>query len=150
MAMSGKVEVVLELKSTPEQFYNVFSKQAYDVPTHTPSNIQGVDVHQGDWETSGSIKIWKYTIGGKAETFKEKVELDDETKTITLHGLEGHVFDIYKVFRPVWKLTPKGSGTSANCSIEYEKLNPNVAPPDNYLEFMISLTKDIDAGLSKA
>ncbi|KAL5763262.1 hypothetical protein ACOSP7_019526 [Xanthoceras sorbifolium] len=28
---------------------------------------KGVDLHEGDWETHGSVKLWKYTIGWKLQ-----------------------------------------------------------------------------------
>ena len=55
---------------------------------------------------------------------------------------------IYKVYKPIWKLTPKVSGCLAKLSIEYEKLNPDVPIPETYIDLMVNLTKDIDESLS--
>ncbi|KAJ9153091.1 hypothetical protein P3X46_026575 [Hevea brasiliensis] len=150
MALKGNLETVLQLKSSPEKFLSVWKGQAHQVPNHTPTNIQGVDVHEGDWVTSGSIKVWKYTVERKSEVFKEKVIVDDEKKTVTLIGLEGDVFKIYKVYNVIWQLTPKGQGSLATIILEYEKLNENVPAPDIYLDFVIRITKDIDEGISNA
>jgi hypothetical protein len=38
----------------------------------------------------------------------------------------------------------------ARLIIEYEKLNENIPVPDKYMDFMITVTKDIDASLTKA
>ncbi|KAG8637496.1 MLP-like protein 31 [Manihot esculenta] len=149
MAFKGNLETVVELKSSPEKFLNVWKCQAHQVPNHTPTNIQGVHVHEGDWVKSGSIKIWKYTVEGKSEVFKEKIIVDDEKKTVTLIGLEGDVFKIYKVCNITWQLTSKGQGSLSKVIIEYEKLNENVPVPGVYLDFLGRITKEIDEGISK-
>ncbi|KAJ9153090.1 hypothetical protein P3X46_026574 [Hevea brasiliensis] len=131
--LKGQLETVVELKSTPEKFFKLWKSEVHQIPNHSPSNIQGVRVHEGDWETSGSIKIWDYTVEGKAGVFKEKVEIDEENKIIKLIGLEGD-----------------GQGSLAKLTLEYEKLNESVPAPHIYLDFMISLTTDIDAGLVQA
>ena len=41
---------------------------------------------------------------------------------------------IYKVYKPIWKLTPKGSGCLAKLNIEYEKLHPDVPIPEIYID----------------
>ncbi|KAF2316800.1 hypothetical protein GH714_042141 [Hevea brasiliensis] len=111
------------------------------VPSHTPTNIQGVDVHEGDWVTSGSIKVWKYTVEGRSEIFKEKIVLDDDKKTVTLIGLEGDLLKIYEVYNVIWQLTPKGQGSLAKLILEYEKLNENVPAPRIYLDFVTRIAK---------
>ncbi|KAF2316786.1 hypothetical protein GH714_042127 [Hevea brasiliensis] len=121
-----------------------FSDANNKVPNHTPTNIQGVDVHEGDWVTSGSIKVWKYTVEGRSEIFKEKIVLDDDKKTVTLIGLEGDLLKIYEVYNVIWQLTPKGQGSLAKLILEYEKLNENVPAPCIYLDFVTRIAKDID------
>ncbi|KAJ6429873.1 hypothetical protein OIU84_021308 [Salix udensis] len=109
-----------------------------------------VDMHEGDWETEGSIKIWRYSVDGKQEVFKEKVVVDEEKNTVGLIGLEGDVMTKYKLFNPTYHLTPKGDGSLARLIIEYEKLDENIPVPDKYMDFMISVTRDIDESLAKA
>ncbi|KAJ9153085.1 hypothetical protein P3X46_026569 [Hevea brasiliensis] len=148
--LKGKLETELELKSTPDQFFNFWKVQVHQAPDHTPANVQGVKVHEGDWETSGSIKIWDYTIDGKPGVFKERIEIDEENKIVKLIGLDGDVFKIYKVYNGIWHATPKGEGSLAKLTLEYEKLNETAPAPHIYMDFMISMTKDIDAGLVQA
>ncbi|KAF2305524.1 hypothetical protein GH714_006188 [Hevea brasiliensis] len=132
MSLKGKLETVFELKATPEQYFNVWAKQAHQIPNHTPSNIQAVQVHEGDWETAGSIKIWNYTTpDGKAEILKEQVELDEENKKIVFVVLEGDMMKSYKVFKSSYSLAPKGQGCLATCVMEYEKLKER--PHSTYL-----------------
>ncbi|KAJ9166950.1 hypothetical protein P3X46_021639 [Hevea brasiliensis] len=149
MALKGKLETLLELKSSPNKFLSLWKEQAHQVPNHAPTNIQGVHVHDDDWVTPDSIKVWRYTIDGRAEVFKEKIEFDEEKKIVTIIGLEGDVFKICKVLIVTWKLTPKGQGSLAKVTLEYEKLNENVHVPYKYLDFVISMTRDIDEGISK-
>ncbi|GLT36909.1 hypothetical protein SLA2020_112550 [Shorea laevis] len=94
MAFLYKSEADVEIKAIAEQFYWTFGTRAHQVPNAAPTWIQKVAVHQGDWETHGFVKVWNLTATGVAETFKEKVELEDqESKTVRLVGLEGDLFN---------------------------------------------------------
>ncbi|KAK7836097.1 MLP-like protein 28 [Quercus suber] len=150
MSLKGKVGTEIEIKSPPEKFYNIFKSQAYHVPNAAPNHIQGVDVHEGDWETHGSVKIWKYTAEGESGVFKEKVELDDANRSVTLVGIEGDVMKDYKTFKPIYQVVPKGTGSLAKLSIEYEKLREDVPAPNKYVTLMVNITKDLDAHIMKA
>ncbi|KAJ7942970.1 MLP-like protein 28 [Quillaja saponaria] len=147
MGLTGKVEREVEIKVPAQRFYNIFKKEAHHVSTASPNSIQAVHVHEGDWETHGSIKVWKYTVDdGTSGVFKEKVELNDEELSVTLNGLEGDVMQVYKVFKPVYQAIPKDGGISVvKLSIEYEKLREEVPPPDKYVGLMFNITKDIEA-----
>ena len=48
------------------------------------------------------------SLDGKEETFKERLEFDDETKTIKCVGVEGDLFKLYKSYTAIFELTPKG------------------------------------------
>ncbi|WCJ33562.1 Polyketide cyclase/dehydrase and lipid transport superfamily protein [Euphorbia peplus] len=148
--LKGKLERIVELKATPEAFFNVWKSEAHQIPNHTPSHIHSVDIHDGDWETSGSIKIWKYHHDGKTEVIKEKVEIDEEKMMIKLVAVEGDVMKYYKVYNPIYYLAPKDGGCVATCILEYEKLDHTMPTPDKYMDFMVSLTKGIDDGLCQA
>ncbi|KAJ7942982.1 MLP-like protein 28 [Quillaja saponaria] len=142
MALQGKVETEVEIKVPADKFYNIWSKQAHHVSTASPNNIQAVHVHEGDWETEGSIKVWKYNLG----FIKEKVFLNDEDKTVTLIGLEGDVMQEFKTWKVVIHANPKGEGSSlVKVSIEYEKIKEEIPTPNNYLNFSVNLMKDIEA-----
>ncbi|KAK4596735.1 hypothetical protein RGQ29_014681 [Quercus rubra] len=75
MALKYKLGTEVEIKSPPEKYYNIFKGQAFHVPNAAPDHIQGVDVHEGDWETHGSVKIWKYTMEGKSEFSKRRLNM---------------------------------------------------------------------------
>ncbi|PQP92424.1 MLP-like protein 28 [Prunus yedoensis var. nudiflora] len=134
--LKGKVETEIEIKAPAEKFYNIFKSRAHHVPNISSGSIQGVQVHEGDWETHGSIKSWNYSVGDEVGVFKEKVEYNDENKSITQNGVEGDVFKMKAALRP-W-------------SIAYEKLNDNVPAPDKYVGLMANVIKDLDAHFIKA
>ncbi|XP_030529106.1 MLP-like protein 328 [Rhodamnia argentea] len=148
--LRGKLEAEVDLKSPADKFFKVWRSETHKLPTATSKNIQGVKVHEGDWDQHGAIKIWNYTVDGKSEVFKEKVEFDDDNMSFTLHGTEGHVFDAWKVFKPACKLVPKEQGSVAKLSIEYEKYKASDPNPDKYMAFFIDMTKDIDAHVLSA
>ncbi|KAF3973935.1 hypothetical protein ACB098_03G076000 [Castanea mollissima] len=151
MSLKGKVGTEIEIKSPPEKYYNIFKGQAYHVPNAAPDHIQGVDVHEGDWETHGSVKIWKYTLEGKSGlVFKEKVEYDDANRSATLIGVDGDIMQEYKTFKATYQVVPKGTGSLAKLNIEYEKLREDVPAPDKYITLMVNITKGIDEHITKA
>ncbi|CAN1747905.1 MLP-like protein 329 [Linum perenne] len=150
--MSGKLEAEVELKSPPAKFFNVFRKAAHHIPTHTPSNVQAVKCHHGDWDSPDAIKIWNYTFEGKAEVFKKRVEFDEQNKIVKHNGLERDVMKVYKVYKSIFEFVSKsgGGGGVAKLAIEYEKVDPSSPPPTKYMDFLISLTKETDAALVKS
>ncbi|KAI3433155.1 Bet_v_1 domain-containing protein [Psidium guajava] len=148
--LRGKLEAEVELKSPADKFFKVWRSESHKMPTVTSKNIQGIKVHEGDWDQHGAIKIWNYTVDGKSEVFKEKVEFNDENMSVTLNGIEGHIFDTYKVFKAACKLVPKEQGSLAKLSMEYEKHKASNPNPDKYMAVLIDMTKDIDAHVLSA
>ncbi|KAL5756538.1 hypothetical protein ACOSP7_020980 [Xanthoceras sorbifolium] len=146
MSLKGKLETEVEIEAPADKLYNFFKGQTYHVSKATPTNVQDVEVHEGDWESHGSVKLWKYTVEGKQETYKERVELDESNKTVSLVGLEGDIFKYFKSVKAVLKATPKpdGSGSVAHLTIEYEKLHDAIADPKAYMELLTSIAKDVD------
>lgn len=63
MALHGKVEAQVEPKSAADKFYNIWKKETHKIPTITSNNIQGIDLHEGDWGAHGAVKSWSYSIG---------------------------------------------------------------------------------------
>ncbi|KAI9082192.1 hypothetical protein K1719_035932 [Acacia pycnantha] len=75
---------------------------------------------QGDWHTPGSDHVKNWTV-----------TLGDKLKG---------------------KVSSGGQGKWCPCQMdfEYEKLRPDVPPPQAYLDFVTKVTKDVDAHLIKA
>ena len=88
-------------------------------------------------------------LDGKQETFKERLEFDDETKTIKCVGVEGDVFKLYKSCTSIFEVTPKGDGCLVKIIIDYEKLSEDVPAPENYVAMLADVAKDICSHHSK-
>ncbi|KDP38073.1 hypothetical protein JCGZ_04716 [Jatropha curcas] len=146
MELAGNLEADVELKSSANEFFKVFTIQRYLIPIASPDKVQHIF-----WETAGSVKLftWKYTIDGKQEIFKEKTEIDEPNNAVTLTGVEGDPLEQYKSYKGTFTAIPKNSGALVKINLEYEKFKPSDAPPTKYLNFLISLVKDVDAYLVK-
>lgn len=62
MVLQGKLEIEIEIKAPAAKFYNILRKQNHHIPNISDS-IHAIDLHEGDWETPGSVKQWTYTLG---------------------------------------------------------------------------------------
>ncbi|KAM7271672.1 hypothetical protein ACFE04_030886 [Oxalis oulophora] len=147
-----RVEAEEELQGPPEKYYHIWTKTPHNVPDITAKNVQSVEHHDGDWETHshGSVKTWNYTVDGKIEALQETVEFDDANLKVTHVGVGGDVFKKYKSYRVVWQFIPKGNGTLAKITIEYEKLSDDMPDAINYLNLVVDMHKDIETHLIKA
>ena len=153
MSLMGKVEGETEIKASAKDFHEIFSCKPHHVSGHSPDNIQGCDLHEGEWGKPGSIVYWNYVHDGKASVAKERVEaIDDEKNSTTFNVIEGDLLKLYKTIVITVQATPKhgGSGSVVQWTLEYEKLNANIPDPKTLLEFVINVTKDIDAKLCQA
>ncbi|CAL8995146.1 unnamed protein product [Prunus brigantina] len=159
MALSGggnnnykleTLEAEVEIKSNADRLYKVFSNQHHAFPNASSDHVHDVVVHEGDWETSGSIKLWTYTADGNVEIFKEKMEIDEANKWVSFTALEGHVLEQYRSYKISFQVTPKSEGGGlVKITIHYGKLNDNDPPPHKYLRFAINVVHDMDAHLLK-
>ncbi|KAK7323472.1 hypothetical protein VNO77_26946 [Canavalia gladiata] len=87
------------------------------------------------------------TIDGKACVVKDVIEgIDKENNKITFKVIEG---DLYKSFKFVLEVIPKGNGSEVHWVIEYEKQNENIPDPHTMSQFLIEMSKDIDAYITK-
>ncbi|XP_016652051.1 PREDICTED: MLP-like protein 328 isoform X1 [Prunus mume] len=150
MALHGFIGTQIELKSPADKFYKIFKGQAHLIPNVSSGHIKGVQVHEGDWETHGSVKIWNYHLGDEVGTLKEKVKYDDENKAATLTGLDGEMFKYYKSIKGIFQFAQMGDVSVANLTIHYEKRNTDVEAPDRYVGLMVTLVRDLDAHFAKA
>ncbi|KAK7836104.1 mlp-like protein 28, partial [Quercus suber] len=104
-----------------------------------------------DGDVMQEYKSFKGTYQGKSDlVFKEKVEYDDENRSATLIGIDGDVMQEYKSFKGTYQVVPKGTGSLAKLTIEYEKLSDDVPAPDKYITLMVNVTKGIDELIAKA
>ncbi|KAH8500620.1 hypothetical protein Peur_042456 [Populus x canadensis] len=150
MALAGKLEINFELKCSADKFFEVLSRQAHQIPNASSGEIHAIEVHEGDWVATGSVKLWTYTIDGKPEVFKEKVEVDEVNKSVSLIAVGGHVLEQYKSYKITLKTVSMAEGGVVKILLDYEKLKPDDPPPNKYLDFVIKVVKDIDEHLVKA
>ncbi|XP_062146193.1 MLP-like protein 31 [Alnus glutinosa] len=149
MTLFGKVEGDVEIKAPAEKFHEIFSGRPHHISNVTPEKIQGCALHEGDWGVEGSVIYWNYVHDGEAKAAKEKiVAIDDTNKSITFKVIEGDLLKEYKDFVIVVQATPKGEGNLVHWTMEYEKLKDDIPEPNSLLQFLIDVSKDIDAHLT--
>ncbi|KAL6998826.1 hypothetical protein U1Q18_041709 [Sarracenia purpurea var. burkii] len=60
----SKVETEVEIKANVEDIFHICSgRKAHLAPKLCPEIVHKVDLHEGDWETHGSIKVWTFVAG---------------------------------------------------------------------------------------
>uniref|UniRef100_A0A6N2KRI5 Bet v I/Major latex protein domain-containing protein n=1 Tax=Salix viminalis TaxID=40686 RepID=A0A6N2KRI5_SALVM len=151
MVLQGILETEIEIMAPAAKFFNIFRNQNHHIPNISDS-IHAIELHEGDWETPGSVKQWTYTLDGNTPlSVKETVEeVDEQNKRVKFNCFEGEVLNEFKSFRSTVQVTPKdGEGSLVKWTIEFEKLNEDIPSPDAYLELVQKLTKDIDDHLVK-
>ncbi|KAM7270308.1 hypothetical protein ACFE04_029522 [Oxalis oulophora] len=129
-----RVEAEEELQGPPEKYYHIWTKTPHHIPDVTAKNVQSVERHDD----------------GKVEAFKETIEFDDANLKVTHVAVGGDVLKIYKSYRVGWQFIPKGNGTLAKITIEYEKLSDDMPDAINYLNLAVDMHKDIETHLIKA
>ncbi|KAI9094461.1 hypothetical protein K1719_026686 [Acacia pycnantha] len=152
MALAGKLEDEVEVHAPASKFFSLFVTELHHVQ-NISDHVHETKLHQGDWHTPGSdhVKNWTFTLGGKVVSCKEHFEeIDHANKTFTFNLFDGDVAEKYKSLKSKLQVVDKGSGALAKWTYEYEKLRPDVPPPQAYLDFATKVTKDVDAHLIKA
>ncbi|KAL1203591.1 MLP-like protein [Cardamine amara subsp. amara] len=150
MAMSGTYVAEVPLKGSAEKHYKRWKSENHVFSDAVGHHIQGCNMHDGDWDSHGSIRSWNITCDGKPEVFKEKREIDDKNMTLTLRGLEGNVMEKYKVYDVIYQFIPKSNeGCVCKITIIWEKRNENCPEPINYMKFVKSLVADMDIHILK-
>ncbi|CAA7022445.1 unnamed protein product [Microthlaspi erraticum] len=149
-SLVGKLETEVEIKASAGKFHHMFVARPHHVSKASPGNIQGCELHEGDWGKVGSVVFWKYVHDGVAKVAKERIEaVEPEKNLITFKVLEGDLMKEYKSFVITIQVTPKhgGSGSVVHWHLEYEKINEEVAHPETLLQFCVDMSKDIDEHL---
>ncbi|CAN6844471.1 unnamed protein product [Brassica oleracea var. botrytis] len=67
-SLVGKLETEVEIKASAGKFHHMFAGRPHHVSKASPGNIQGCDLHEGDWGKVGSIVYWNY-IHGKSTSY---------------------------------------------------------------------------------
>lgn len=59
----GKIDMQVHIKASPEQFFDVLSSKTHHISNVCPEIVKGVEIHEGEWGTEGSIISWNYVHG---------------------------------------------------------------------------------------
>ncbi|KAK6931023.1 Bet v I/Major latex protein [Dillenia turbinata] len=152
MGLTGKQEVEIPIKSSADKFYKIFRSEAHQIPTAGADHVHAINVHEGDWETKGSVKEWTYNLDGvNPLKVKEKTEeIDDENKCITFSIVDGEIRKEFKSFKTIIQVIPKEEGCTVKWTLDYEKKREDVQDPSAYIELATNLTKAIESHHLKA
>ncbi|KAJ7954247.1 MLP-like protein [Quillaja saponaria] len=151
VAQPSTLAVEIDIKTSAENFYNTLKgKTQTTVSDIAPDHLHKVEFHEGDGQTSGSVKLVTFKVGDAVENLKKKIHFDDENKIITYIVFEGDLLKHYNSYKVTLQVTPKGAVGLVRWSWEYEKLNDDAPEPIKYLEFLVNITKKIEAHLIKA
>ncbi|CAK9152121.1 unnamed protein product [Ilex paraguariensis] len=141
----GKLVAQTEIKDG-DVFHEIFRHRPHHIKDMSPANIQGCEIHEGEWGTVGSVIFWNYTHDGKQKVAKEIVEaIDEEKKSVKLKVIEGDLMKLYKTFTAIVQVDKKGENNLVTWTFEFEKLNEGVEDPNTLMDFCLTLTKDIEA-----
>ncbi|KAL8157578.1 kirola-like [Apium graveolens] len=145
-ALSGKLVSTTEIKLNGNVFHQLLRDETHRISSLSPEKIQGVELVDGVWGTQGSIICWKYVFDGKAETCTEIIEeINEENKSIRFKVVAGGLLKQYKAFTFISKVDQIDLNTYAvTWTLEYEKLHEAITPPNAMMNFLISMTKDIE------
>ncbi|KAI5353302.1 hypothetical protein L3X38_006195 [Prunus dulcis] len=149
----GKAEIDVEIKAPATKFHEMLTHRPHHISNVSSNNIQGCDLHEGEWGTVGSVVYWNYFHDGKAKVSKQLIEaIDAEKNLITFKVIEGDLLEHYKSFKITIHATPKalGQGSIVHCTMEYEKHHGDIEDPHTLLQFVVDVSKDVDAHLTSA
>ncbi|KAJ9563787.1 hypothetical protein OSB04_008947 [Centaurea solstitialis] len=146
MGLKGKLIMSLDISSHGDIFHDIFKHRPDEFASVSPDKIHGCDI-DGQRGVVGSVLCWNYTVDGKKQTAKEVVEeLDEKNHKIVMKVIEGDLLgDLYKSFKLIFHVEPKGDGQLAVWTLEFEKLNKNVPYPTAFMDFLLDVTRDMDA-----
>jgi hypothetical protein len=85
------------------------------------------------------------------QTCHESIEeVDEQNKKSTFKLFGGDIDEHYKVFKLILEVLDKSDGSAAvKWTIEYEKINEDIDPPNGWMDCLNKCTRDIDAHLVK-
>ncbi|KAK3023806.1 hypothetical protein RJ639_043472 [Escallonia herrerae] len=145
MGLNGKMVSQASIKSDGDVFHEIFRYRPHHISDMSPGNIQGVDLHEGEWGTVGSVIFWNYVHDGKEKVAKEIIEaIDEEKKSVTFKVIEGDLMELYKTFILTVHVDTKGEDNLVTWTFEFEKLNESIEDPNSLMEFCLNVTKDIE------
>ncbi|XP_074262938.1 MLP-like protein 31 [Silene latifolia] len=146
MGVIGKLEVEVDIKSSGDVFHELFKTNPNHVCNIVPDQIHACDVHEGEFGQIGSIIQWDYTFDGKKCLTKEVIEaIDEEKKMVKFRVIEGDLLTDYKNMSIAVHVIPKGDIDAVLWEIEFERFDDYGPYPTKFMDFLIALTRDVEA-----
>ncbi|CAJ2657165.1 MLP-like protein 28 [Trifolium pratense] len=151
MVLAGKLITELGIKTTAEKFFKLFSSELHEVQ-NVCERVHETKLHRGDdWHDTDKVLHWTYVIDGKVHTCYEIIEeVDEQNKKSTFKLFGGDIDEDYKVFKLILEVIDKRDGSATvKWTIEYEKSNEDIDPPNGWMDYLNKLTRDVDAHIVK-
>ncbi|XP_052205520.1 MLP-like protein 423 [Diospyros lotus] len=146
MAQICKLESQTEIKSSPDRLFDIYKNKINLMPKICPSKIQSIQVLEGDGRSEGSVRLWTYILGGTPVIAKDKIyAMDEENKLITFDLIGGEITKYYNNFKATLQATPN----LAKWTLGYEKANEDIPTPHSNIDFLKSITREVDDYLLK-
>ncbi|XP_059447859.1 MLP-like protein 423 [Corylus avellana] len=146
MASSGNLEVEVEVKSHSDKFWPTIRDSPIILPKAFPNDYKSIEILEGDGKSVGTIRLITYGEGSPlVKVSKEKIEAFDEgKKTLSYSVIEGDLLAYYKVFKCHITVTPKGAGSLAKWSCEFQKASEEIPDPHIIKDFVVKNFKELD------
>ncbi|KMS99105.1 hypothetical protein BVRB_2g047870 [Beta vulgaris subsp. vulgaris] len=154
MAKLQRVEGEIELKCQADKYFDVWAQKIYTVKKMCPDKVQKIVLNEGDWNKVGGVVDVCYAINkvGENASLKARMnEIDEKAMSIRYSYHDGFVMEkYYKSFTSKVQAIPKGKGCTVKWSFEYEKIQEEAPDANVYVDFMLDMSKDMDAHLCAA
>ncbi|KDP21316.1 hypothetical protein JCGZ_21787 [Jatropha curcas] len=146
MASNGTLEVDVEIKSSPDKFWNNIRDSTTLFPKAFPHDYKSIQVLQGDGKAAGSIRQFTYGEGSPiVKVSQERIDaVDEAAKEVSYSVIEGDLLKYYKSFKGKLVVLPKGDGSLVKWSCEYEKASDDVGVPHAIKDFVVKNFKEVD------
>ncbi|KAK3223265.1 hypothetical protein Dsin_010290 [Dipteronia sinensis] len=146
MAVAGKLEVDVEVKSPADKFWGSIRDSTSLFPRAFPHDYKSIQVLEGDGKASGSVRLLTYAEGSPiVKKSTEKIEhVDEVNMKVSYSVIDGDLLEYYKVFKAFIAVIPKGDGSLVKWTCEFEKTSHEIPDPDAIKEFVVKNFKEID------
>ncbi|KAF5179295.1 Mlp-like protein [Thalictrum thalictroides] len=150
-AESNKLDIATQVKCPPHKFYEMIKYTLHHLPLVFPETYKTSEILEGDGESVGTVRLWKYVLPGTTEVLscKEKVELiDDENMWVVLNIFEGDLAIHYQSFLVKIHVIPQNEGCSVKWSVEYGKCSEGISDPHHYLDLFAMINDKLAAHIA--
>ncbi|XP_031403770.1 kirola-like isoform X2 [Punica granatum] len=142
--MKNSKEFMVEIKSRADVFYGFLKDKVPQYPQLYPEAIKGFKFLEGSDEVrDGAVVCYEYGLGGSTMTIKEKLEVNESSKSINFVMMEGDVLKLYNSIKYKFQVN---SGY-VKVDIEFEKASEDTPNPDGYIDMISELIKRLETCL---